>query len=315
MDKITLALGGGGTKGFTHIGVIRQLENEDCQISAIAGTSAGGIVSALYALGYSTQEIEQYAKKLVFSELFSRANDDAPSLLGLGGLYKVIDEVIADATFEDTKIDFATTAVDLESGQEIIFNHGSIANAVKATIAVPGVFPALRLGDLYLVDGGILDPVPVSVARWLNPDFPVFAVNLAPPMTQWSDSAKIDVPSSVPVPKFIVEQLNQLRLGKALHVFIDSFEIATNTIGELRLKMENPDVIINPAVHQYTMFDNVNIDELITLGEQAVVKAREKIKESFSVKSRVNRWFKTSRPPGRLISEIQGDSAGANERE
>ena len=90
MKKITLALGGGGTKGFAHIGVIKQLEKYGYQPSAIAGTSAGGIVGSLYALGYSMAEIESFARSLNYSKLFTLNIDDSPSLLGLGGLYSLL---------------------------------------------------------------------------------------------------------------------------------------------------------------------------------------------------------------------------------
>jgi len=310
VKKINLALGGGGTKGFAHIGVIRQLEKEGFQVAAIAGTSAGGIVGGLYALGHSTEEIERFAKRLDYSQMFFRGEGDAPSLLGLGGLYKLLDEIVGFSKISDAKIRFAVTAVDIDSGKEVIFDEGSISEAVKATTAVPGIFPSRQLGDLYLVDGGVLDPVPVSTARWLKPDSPVIAINLSPPMDDWRNIPRIDVPPYVPVPKFLVEQLNHFRLGKAMRVFIDSIEITTNAIAELRLKIEKPDVIINPRVHHYTMFDKVDIDEVISLGEQAVIEQRESIKAVFSTGSRVNRWFKVVRPPGLLVSELKDQSAG-----
>ena len=96
-----------------------------------------------------------------------------------------------------------------------------------------------------------------------------------------------------------------------MHVFIDSIEITTNTIAELRLKIEKPDVIINPRVHHYTMFDKVDIDEVISLGEQAVIEQRESLKAVFSTGSRVNRWFKVVRPPGLLVSELKDQSAAS----
>ena len=315
MKKINLALGAGGTKGFAHIGVIRQLEKEGFQIAAIAGTSVGGIVGSLYALGHSTDEIERFAKKLDYSQMFFRGEGDAPSLLGLGGLYKLLDEIVGYSKISDSKIRFAVTAVDTESGQEIVFDIGSVSEAVKATTAVPGIFPSRQLENLNLVDGGVLDPVPVSTARWLLPDNPVIAVNLTPPMSDWQHLPRIDVPPYVPIPKFLMEQLNHLRLGKAMHVFINSIEITTNTIAELRLKIDQPDVIINPKVHKYTMFQKVDIDELISLGEQAVIEQRENLKEVFSNWARVNRWFKVVRPPGLLVSELKKQSAGADIRE
>ncbi len=304
MKTISLALGGGGTKGFAHIGVIRQLEKLGYQIKAIAGTSAGGIVGALYAYGFSIDEIINFSKKLKYDDLFNRSHNDAPSLLGLGGLYKQIENLLGDTKIEDLKLKFAAISVDTITGKEIILDCGSVVNAVKATSAVPGIFPALRIKDLNLVDGGVLDPVPVLTARWLMPDLPVFAVGLTPPMDEWPNVPRLDIPPYIPIPHFMVDQLNQFRLGQAMHVFIDSMEIMVNTVAELRLKLEKPDVILRPNVHKFTMFDKVDPDEMIRLGEQSVLESIDKIDSVFRVSSRMNRWFKSAANPGILASEL-----------
>ena len=140
---------------------------------------------------------------------------------------------------------------------------------------------------MNLVDGGVLDPVPVLTARWLMPDLPVFAVGLTPPMEEWPNVPRLDIPPYIPIPHFMVDQLNQLRLGQAMHVFIDSMEIMVNTVADLRLKIEKPDVIIRPKVHKFTMFDKVDVDEMISLGEQAVIEAEKEIESIFSVSNRL----------------------------
>ena len=122
MKRITVALGGGGMKGFAHIGVLRQLEKEGYEVAAIAGTSVGGIIGALFACGYSTTDIENFSKSLKFPNIFNREPDDAPSLMGLQGLYKLLAEKLGDKTFQDIKIPFAVTAVDTKSGQELILD-------------------------------------------------------------------------------------------------------------------------------------------------------------------------------------------------
>jgi len=312
MKKITLALGGGGTKGFAHIGVIRQLEKSGFQIEAIAGTSAGGIVGALYANGYSIDEIISFSRKMKYDDIFNRSHNDAPSLLGLGGLYKQIEALLGEKKIEDLKLKFATISVDTITGKEIIFNRGSVVDAVKSTSAVPGIFPSQRIKGLNLVDGGVLDPVPVVTARWLTPNLPVFAVGLTPPMEKWPNVPRLDIPPYIPIPHFMVDQINQLRLGQAAHVFIDSMEIMVNTVADLRLKIEKPDVIIRPNVHKYTMFDKVDVEEMINLGEQAVLEMEKEIEAIFSVSNRLYRWLKPVTPPGILISDIYHESSILN---
>ena len=304
MKNISLALGGGGTKGFAHIGVIRQLENMGFKINAIAGTSAGGIVGALYSYGFSIEELVAFSRNLRYSDFFNRSHQDAPSVLGLGGLYKQLEKLLGKTKIEELKLKFASISVDTNSGKEVIFDSGSVVNAVKATTAVPGIFPAQRINGLNLVDGGVLNPVPVLTARWLKPELPVFAVSLTPQMKNWPNVPRLDIPPYVPIPQFFVEQLNQLRLGQAMHVFIDSMEIMVNTVADLRLKLEKPDVIIRPEVHKFTMFDKVDVDEMVYLGSQAVLESAKEIESAFSVSNRLNRWFKVANPPGILVSEL-----------
>lgn len=303
MKNISLALGGGGTKGFAHIGAIRRLEKEGYCIKAIAGTSAGSIVGALYAIGYTPAQIETFSKSLKFSEIFNRSQEDAPSLMGLGGLHAMLEEKLGDAVFSETDIPFAATAVDTISATEIIINNGKLTTAIRASTAIPGIFPAEIIGDLNLVDGGVMDPVPVAVARWLCPNCPVVAISLLPEMKNWPDIARLTVPSYVPIPHFLIEQFNQLRYGKAAQVFLDSMDIMTNMIAELKLRLDKPDVILRPKVDHYTMFDKVDIDELIELGEQAVSSSIPALEKMMSLSNRMNRWLRVNKLPGRLLDE------------
>ena len=304
MKKISLALGGGGIKGFAHIGVLRQLEKEGYEVAGIAGTSVGSIVGGLYALGVSTQELETFSKSLKFPNIFVRGLKDAPSLIGLQGLFKLIKKLINGKTFNDLKIPFLCVAVDIDTGKEIIVDSGDLMTAMQASSAIPGLFPYQEVKKMKLVDGGVLNAIPVSAARWLVPDYPTIAVSLSVPPGEWTDSAKIGVPSYVPIPDFITHQLNQLRINRAMQIFIDSNDIMSNTIAELRLKMEKPDAILRPEIYKYSIIDKVDIDEAIAYGEQAVVDAREQIEKSFSVSKRMNRWLRASYLKGHLLSQI-----------
>jgi len=310
MKKITLALGGGGTKGFAHIGVIKQLEKYGYNPSAIAGTSAGGIVGSLYAVGYSMTEIESFARSLNYSKLFTLNIDDSPSLLGLGGLYSLLNKYLGEKTFDEVKIPFAVTAVDSNTGSEYVINSGKIIDAVKATTAIPGIFPAYIHNNKNLVDGAVLNPVPVNIARWLKDDVPVIAISLSAPPDKWSSLPKYKVPSFVPVPQFVVHQFNQMRLGKALESFIQSLELMMNMIAWLRLKEDKPDVLINPSVYHYTMIDDVDIDEMIKLGGFSVKEKIEEISHSYSISRRFGRWVRASKAPGKFLDASDSNGSG-----
>ena len=153
---ITLALGGGGSKGNAHIGVIRRLEKEGFRIKGVAGTSFGGIVAVLYALGYSPDKIEEIFTSVDQTQFYERAPNDGPSLIGLAGVTRYLEEMIGDCTFADLKLPCVLTAVDLKSGREVLLSEGRLVDAILATIAMPGIFPARYVDGLELVDGGTL---------------------------------------------------------------------------------------------------------------------------------------------------------------
>ena len=179
---ITLALGGGGSRGYAHIGVIRRLEQEGFRIKAIAGTSFGGIVGVLYAAGYRPNDLEEMFCALDQKRLYGHAPEDGPSLIGLAGVRQQLINILGDRTFDSLRMPFAVTATDLKSGSEVVLTSGLLLDAILATIAMPGIFPARHIGDFELVDGGTLDPVPVVPARALAPRLPVVAVSLTLPM-------------------------------------------------------------------------------------------------------------------------------------
>ena len=196
--NITLALGGGGAKGNSHIGVIRRLNKAGFTIEALAGTSFGGLVAIFYALGYTPDQIEELFAALDQNQLYGFSPEEGPSLLGLAGVTKWLTELIGTKTFEDLKLPCVVTAADLKSGCEVILSKGSLVDAILATIAVPGIFPARIIGEWELVDGGTLDPVPVASARILKPNLPVIAVVLTIPMGVPAQSWNVPVPDYFP---------------------------------------------------------------------------------------------------------------------
>lgn len=303
--KIALALGGGGIRGYAHIGVIQQFTLEGYEIAAIAGTSAGGIVGSLYASGYSPFEIESFIKELDFKSMFGRQPNDSPSIIGLSGFHAMIAEKLGNKTFNELRIPFACTAVDLKSGSEIIMDSGKLIDAVEATTAIPGIFPSKIIGPLTLVDGGIFDPVPVATARWLAPNLPIIAVCLTPEQENWRDLPHIKIPPNMPIPMPVVETIFQLRIGKAAMTFIDSIDIMTNMIAELKMQIDKPDFILRPDMQKYAIFDDIDPYDLIERGKQIVINKRAGIKRTFSTSRKVGRWLKPSHPPGKLFSDLK----------
>jgi NTE family protein len=285
--NITLALGGGGAKGNSHIGVIRRLQKEGFKIEAVAGTSFGGIVAVFFALGYTPDEIEDMFASLDQKRLYGHGEGEGPSLLGLAGATKWLKETIGNRTFADLKIPCILTAADLRSGREVLLSKGSLVDAILATIAIPGIFPLKRIGDFELVDGGALNPVPVAPARSLAPKLPVVAVVLTTPLGVPARTWTIPLPGYVP--QVILERLSRLTYTQALDVFIRSLDMVNRAVTEYRLAVDKPEVIIRPPVTHIDVLEQVDVRAVAKLGEQAAEAALPELKRLFSWQYRLRR--------------------------
>lgn len=285
--NITLALGGGGSKGNSHIGVIRRLQQEGFNIQGVAGTSFGGIVAVFHALGYSPDQIENLFTSIDQKNLYGHGEGEGPSLLGLAGARKLLKEEIGERTFADLKTPCILTAADLNCGCEVLLSEGSLVDALLATVAIPGVFPAKRIGELELVDGGTLDPVPVAPARSLAPHLPVIAVVLTLPIGVPAQTWTIPMPEYVP--HALIERISRLSYSKALDVFLRSIDMIDRAVTEYRLEVDKPEIIIRPPVTHIDILARVDVREVAKLGEQAVEAALPELKSLFAWHNRLRR--------------------------
>jgi NTE family protein len=291
--EISLALGGGGSKGFAHLGVLRCLEKKGYKICAVAGTSAGGIVAAIYAAGYSPLEMLERFQQLDQAQLYRRQPGDGPALLGIAGLNQLLKEMLGERTFDDLKIPCALTAVDLNTGKEVILKRGRVADAVLATVALPGIFPPKSWQGYYLVDGGLLDPVPVALARSLAPFLPVVAVvltNLEPEPLKIMESLPFlpDIP--------LLRQITHLRVAQAFNVFLHSIDISSQYLTMMRLKIERPEVVISPELKDIGILDQVDLTEISNRGERAAEAVLPELRRKTSWSSRIGRYFRIKQP-------------------
>jgi NTE family protein len=284
---ISLALGGGGSRGFAHIGVLQQLQSAGIRIRAIAGTSAGGMVACFYAAGFSPDSMEKIAIKIDQNKLYSLYSNSGPGLLGLSNPIKIFEEYLGDREFSDLEIPCAVVAVDLKTNREIILNKGRVVDAILATIAVPGIFPPMNISDYELVDGGVVNPVPVSVARKLAPKLPVVAVVLSPLIEKPGRIVHISLP--VKVPSTIINRISHSRLAQAFSIFFQSIEIGQRMITELRLEVDKPEIVIRPDVENIGLLDKVDIPSIINLGN---LSAKNIYSQLVTATSWTNRWRK-----------------------
>ena len=177
-----MALGSGSARGLAHIGVIRVLKEEGIPIDMIAGTSIGAVVGGLYALRRDITRIEEIADEMNWRRLLSLV-DLAFHKTGLIRGRKIMawarSVIGRDIQFSDLEIPFACVATDIMAGQEVVINEGSVMEAIRASSSIPGLFSVAKLQGRYLVDGGLVNPVPISIVKNMGAEF-VIAVNVIP---------------------------------------------------------------------------------------------------------------------------------------
>ena len=286
MRQISLALGGGGAKGIAHIGVIKALQQHKIQIQSISGTSIGSVIAAMYAKGYSPDDMADLFRQLDQTRLFGVPFSDGPGFLGYRGIRDFLSKVLGDTTFDQLHIPCCVVSVDLVSDSVIEISDGSVLDAVLASIAIPGIFPPRFMGDMVLVDGAVMDPIPVRSARKLGKDLPVAAVVL---------SGKYRLSQLSPVPMrsgkinaILVDQFARTSLSKTFKVFTDAIETSSRQVSELRLQLDQPDIIIRPAIEEIGILDVVDVDSVVKKGVDA---ANEQIVQYMKQQNMIKRWI------------------------
>lgn len=190
-QTISLALGSGGARGYAHIGVIEELLNHGYEIKSVSGSSMGALIGALYACG----KLETYKEWILGLDLLDVAKLIDFSFAGSGiiegdKVFSVIEEMIGDVMIEDLPISFTAVATDLIKQKEVWIQKGNLIDAVRASIAIPTVFTPKKIDKHYLIDGGVLNPLPIAPTMSDNTDLTI-AVNLSAHVAK---EYKIDIP-------------------------------------------------------------------------------------------------------------------------
>jgi NTE family protein len=200
-----------------------------------------------------------------------------------------LNEIIGEKTFDDLPIPCAVTAVDIKTGGEVILSEGKLTDAILSTIALPGIFPTYRLGDWELMDGGVLNPVPVTVARILSPDLPIVAVVLNDPMDKPVRTYTIPMPSMFP--RMFTDRITRMNFAQSFDIFMRAVDISSRAVAHFRLELDKPDVIIRPAVQHIDLLDKVVVGDVVQLGEQAVDEVLPQLKRAVSWSARIGKKF------------------------
>ena len=305
---IGLALGGGAARGFAHIGIVRTLVAHGIIPNVVVGTSIGAVVGGAYAAGH-LDTLEEWARSLqprnILSYLDIRLNGSG--LIGGAKLAAELEAAMGQSLIEDLPVKFATVATEVRTGHEIWLTHGRMVDAMRASYALPGIFSPVLVGDRWLVDGALVNPVPVSAARASarKSSSPPISRATSSPIPRRSiptarrPSVSVSVtPEVVPEPeppkrgigKFFSAERTVKRefFGSAGRpgistVMVDAFNIMQDRITRARLAGDPPDLLISPRVGKIGWFDFHRADDLIAHGARAAERAIESIQEAIHI--------------------------------
>lgn len=248
--KIGLALGGGGARGFAHIGIIKALQDLNVPIDYVAGTSMGAVVGAWYALYENVDDIENRLEGLKGRDLklvSAIVRKNAKPILKNQSVLQIIDEFFHDAKFEDCRIPFKAVATDVKTGNEVTIDKGSLNQAIKASAAIPVVFRPVEINNQLLVDGGLSRPIPADIVKNMGADV-VIAVDVS---AKWID---------------ISEDLTKaVRWQSVYSTFSDMLAAVSQQISKEVLKA-NADVVLRPSVMGYNWLEFKDAEDIIAAG-------------------------------------------------
>lgn len=296
--SIGLALGGGAARGFAHIGVLKVLEKNGIRPSVVAGTSIGAVVGGIWAAG-KLEQLEEWALSLSKRNILGLLdfNLGGAGLIGGRRLVELMRRDVGGLTIEDLPIVFAAIATELGTGHEIWLTRGDFVDAIRASYALPGIFTPVKLGGRWLMDGALVNPIPVSTARALGARM-VIAVNLNADVfgrgTVIQDHGGVveEVAEAALLEKKegIAAMLSPDRLRRQFFapntsdgprglstVMIDAFNIIQDRIARSRLAGDPPDIALTPRLGRIGLFDFQRAEEAIAAGMEAAERALEDI--------------------------------------
>jgi len=289
-QKAALVLSGGGARGIAHIGVIEELVKKGFEITSIAGTSMGAVVGGVYALG----KMEAYKNWLYTLDKLKIFNlvDFTLSTQGLvkgDKLLNTIKTFISDANIEDLNIPYAAVAADIINKKEVVFTKGSVFEAIRASMAIPTVFTPVKFEDGLLIDGGIINNMPINrVTR--TPGDLLIAVNV-------NADIPFDKPTVVKTEEVVTQSIYQKKLKEfynQLHILHPSvneektngdeklgyfnlinktLSLMTYHITQMTLENYTPDILINVSRHCCGTFDFYRAEEIVEIGRHAAIKS------------------------------------------
>jgi NTE family protein len=292
--RIGLALGGGAARGWSHIGVMRVLEREGIIPDVIAGCSIGAVVGGCYAAS-RLDELEAFALSLTKRRVMGLLDFhiSGSGLIAGDRLRRLLERDLASLRIESLPLRFATVATELGTGHEIWLTRGPLVDTMRASYALPGVFDPVKLGGRWLMDGALVNPIPVTVARALGADV-VICVNLNADIRVRGTVIQSHGIEDDEVVEAIIEEPRRWALfgGRRetapkrvtdapgiANVMMDAFNITQDRIARSRLAGDPPDIMICPKLSPVGLFEFHRADDCIALGREATERAMSDVHE------------------------------------
>ena len=298
--KTALVLGSGGARGLAHIGVIKALKENQIPIEIISGTSIGAFVGGLYAYGMDADSIEDIVCKIdklmvakfLIPKLFS------PGFIDSKKVADYIESFTGKKKIEDLDISFASVATNLITGEQVVFRKGLLVDAIMASISIPAIFEPANINAQYLVDGGLSNPLPISVAMDMKAS-KIVAVNVSPHPKRIAKKIK---PQKTDEALQTIKKLPSIVSGlvndylwttdkneepdkkspdleiksnspNLFNAFFQTFAISTHNLMSQQLRFAQPDVLISPKVEDFDMLEFYKAEEIIKIGYDAAKKS------------------------------------------
>ena len=269
--KIGVALGGGGARGLAHIGVLQVLESLGLEISGISGCSMGAVIGAFYCSGITLKEIESYMGSLDWRSflLFTDFSFSRRGLANGNRVEEVLRNFLGSKTFNDCIKQFCCVAVDIVTGKKVLLNSGSLVEAARASLSIPGLFSPVIRGQTMLVDGGIIEPLPTEVIKTLKVNFVIASSML------FENKEEIYRES-------LYKTIKRNKSISAISVIDRSFNIMEVELS--RNYLNNVNILIESKIRDYSFLDFTKGKEIIECGRIAAEKKIPEIRKKLGLK-------------------------------
>lgn len=276
--KLGLALGGGGARGCAHIGVIKAIEEAGISIDCIAGTSIGSFIGGVFATG-NLKKLEKILIETKWKDVIKNFDPVIPKKGFFEGkkFEKLLNQIISKPDFKNIQVPYAAIATDLLSGEEVVIKSGNIIKGIRASVAIPAMITPAKIKNRYLIDGGVVNPLPVNVVQKMGADV-IVAVDLNRQFVMEKKKAKTQKRKKIPLRGKIANWLRP-EYPNIIDVIENSIFLMQDQLTQKNLLTHKPDFLIQPNLGSAGIFDFHKAKGMIDEGYQQAQKIIPKLKK------------------------------------